>query len=285
MSISRSKTQTDFFRRRGRRVQNESSEDDGGHRALTPQAVLNNLLINPVEAELTETETKEILFLAKGQLSLLSGNYDQSNPINAALDKVDVGAHTFLRLWMVFEYVLLNGDGSDRDNPDSTFNQHVVGHSEIALLSFVIPITIALLIYASQERRARYMRSMDYPVHRIQRSTRAKEAEISRAEINNNLEIIQDLLDRNKLEPTIQWKDPEKQDPSRASDDSFQTPPSIMDKAIYPLWNTFKKYVKPVWDYLVQSALFFWPAWMIAAIIVGFTASFALPVLPIADDG
>src|SRR3990167_6510343 len=38
---------------------------------------------------------------------------------------------------------------------------------------------------------------------------------------------------------------------------------------------------KATWSFLVQSALLFWPAWMIAALVVGFAASYALPVLPI----
>src|SRR3989338_4603587 len=91
----------------------------------------------------TTTEFKKLSvdnkILSLSQLMPLYWNADHIDTAinNYILDKTDVGYHTFLRLWQVFENVELNHTNSDADRTDSSFNHDIHAHSEIALFSII----------------------------------------------------------------------------------------------------------------------------------------------------
>lgn len=226
---------------------------------------------------LTKTQLRQILLSISGQLAEY---YVSTDGVGAAisdgLDKTDVGYHTFLRLWQVFGNVIANMEvkpGSDDYNADSSFNQAVSNPGVAWSLgaASVIPAALGFYIRIQQMKEARKGHSIPKQQEILLKAT--GQLYLPDAIIRG----YQDFCDRTKVIPSsLRWTDPEA---------------AKTDKVIGT--NPFANFIhkvrdsKPVsllaegWNFLGTTALFFWPAWMIAVLIVGIAASYAMPVLPI----
>src|SRR3990167_751395 len=230
------------------------------------------------ESTLTEQNEHNLRLLALQLAPLYMGtppvqaaisNYaNTQNAIGSAIDKLDVGYHTFLRLWEVFGNVWLNQANSDSDRQDSSFNQITQARPKIATLS-ALPFIIGFAIHYHQVNNQRHRQTILYQMAQYQALTRSNAEAVDEARYRK---IMQDLLARGKVTLPHAQKiaEPAVRAPSRAKK---YTP------SFFPSWNDFKADIKEIWNFLTQSALIFWPTWMIAVMIVGFTASYAFPVL------
>ena len=206
-------------------------------------------------------------------LQLAPLNVDVNDLINNhILDKIDVGYHTFLRVWQVVENVWLNQTSSDRDRADSTFNAERT-HIAIPILSFV-PATIGFLLYWHQMENNRKFQTIAYQQKKIAEA-RKKLGEIAALEHDEETyrNILQGLLNSKKIALAANIKATEEETKNAATKKNK----TLVGRTIDTIYAGYKA----TWSFLVQSALLFWPAWMIAALVVGFAASYALPVLPI----
>jgi hypothetical protein len=277
----------------------------------TPREALEGLLNQPLTTpSLTVEQARHLLFLVRAQQVALStwGPTGLKEAINASTDKTDVGWHTFLRLWMVFEYVLLNGLDNqgwkgDQERTDSTFNQATVGQIDIAVLSLVLPVIIALAIHRCEKKTRQTRQTVAHQIKKIQAIS--QDQSITEEDY---LKTMQELLDNCKIvlppevtvaaetRPTTaaatQSKNKSVEDikdiaekkpvPQPAQEGAAaQTASQPTKKASSPIFKSIQKALSATWDFLAQSAIIFWPIWMTTVLIVGFGASYALPALPI----
>lgn len=266
------------------------------YKAATNQAILRKSLEELVGtrinfANLSSDQLRQILLSLAVQLApYYMGANKTSTAISNALDKTDVGYHTFLRLWHVFGNVVANGTNSDADHPDNSFNQAIANPDIAATLgaASVIPAVLGIWLDYMEVKRERERNTLTYNIAMAQKvngdqsiiedeaDQTAEEVHQQRTDEDKALKSMQGFISRGKTNPTL-----------KADAAAIE----LTDKAVgsNKVANFINRIVnsKPiaviskVWGFLTTSALVFWPAWMISVLIVGFAASYALPVLPI----
>jgi hypothetical protein len=242
--------------------------------------VLNDLAISisgvvPADYQnLSEDQLKELLSSMAEQLTpfylnAIMPNIGELEGLrDNSFDKHDISI-TFARLYQVFSSVIANDTNSDANNPNSSFNQHVPPHTGAVLgAASALPWLIGASLHLKQMRARRARNNIKYQV------ARAAEKNVTESDI---IDAYQDLLDRNKV--TYRIKDEE-----QALYAQVEQMVGISKTANNISIASNNKWIAPfqqAWGFLGRSALVFWPTWMLAVLIVGIGASYALPALPI----
>jgi ABC-type multidrug transport system fused ATPase/permease subunit len=194
-----------------------------------------------------------------------------------AIDKVDVGYHTFLRLWQVFSYVIINNSNSDAEHPDSSFN-HTMGRTPVAWalgMLFVFPAALGVLIRYRQLVHKRERNSLQYQqaqIHKINLAAKLTEKEI--------LDAYNDLLIRGKV--TLRNITIQEVEANKPLIEKVVTPNKLANFINNKIThNPIIQKIEKAWRFLSDTSLIFWPTWMIAVMIIGITAASFPPALPI----
>lgn len=239
------------------------------------KTIIREIFQDVTGVELSDKLTAQQLSVAIRTLDAqLSPYYISTTLINSmignALDVTDVTWHTTLRLVEVFSNEEANHTSSDADNPDSVFN-HTVSDPAVAgslAAASIVPALVGAWLRYHQMKKARDRRGIKHLTTALQAAAATKTPSTE----TDILAGINDLLERKVRREQL------KVDPKT-------------DRVIGT--NKFANFInrtrnsKPVrvinsaWNFLANTALIFWPAWMITVLIVGFAASYALPALPI----
>ena len=173
--------------------------------------------------------------------------------LNAAfwkgLDVTDVGFHTFLRLVKVVANVIANHSNSDQENPQTScykgMSKPPVAWS-LAMLSFV-PLAVGIVLSILNQHKASKRLGMDHLLEQLNRVMPGNPVTIEEV-----LRAGQHLLDKSAVQfhPTPA--------PVAEKKSNAQKALSMADR---------------VWNVLNRTSMVFWPAWMIAVLVVGIGAA------------
>lgn len=243
-----------------------------------------------VEDGLNKDELRQIDRLLAAQLAPFYLNPEATeDAIRGGIDKTDVGYHTVFRLLQVFGYVLANGTNSDANNDATPFNQLMSDPAAAWSLGLatIIPMLIGGLIRFRQLKADRERNSIPYLQTRLNKIN--PQEPVSEDKI---LEICNDLLDRGKVAPSRAYLQTV---PNTKLTDAVIGSNKLAD-FVYTVSGDTKAEkegpvktaartvfagVKQAWYFLADSALVFWPIWMVAVMIIGIAATYVFPALPI----
>lgn len=245
---------------------------------MTTDQKPNNANLIPLEDAATALDEQVLLrrkAVLVAQLRMLYMNVDQAVNLveNGILDTTDAGYHTFLRLLQVFGNVMANNTSDDSYNPNSVYEQLLQADPAMPGILAGAGLVSAILGSALILAEMRNERERNTTTYQLAKVTEANPDTL----LNSDEELAaqyQLFLQKRKVSTKA----------TVLSDLTINNMPKPSKMAAFFQRlekNTLFRMLTNALDKAKTASLFYWPVWMVGAIVTGLVAVGTFPVAPI----